>query len=74
MYEWIIIDSDDVNRFNAKRVKAVHPTPIPPVIITRVVAIDYEGELSLIIHTDRKIRLEECVDMGCVHLVDDSLP
>ena len=72
MYEWIIIDGDDVNRYNAKRVKAVHPTPISPVTITRVAATDYEGELSLIITTDRRVRLEECIDIGCIHLVDDS--
>ncbi len=72
MYEWIIIDGDDINRFNAKRVRAVHPTAIPPVRITKVTAIDYKGELSLLIHTDRKVNIEECIDPGCIHLVQST--
>jgi len=71
MYEWIIIDGEDVSRFNAKRIKAVHPTAIDPVRITRVTAVQYEGELNLIIHTDRKVRIEDCVDRGCKHLVEE---
>ena len=72
MYEWIIIDGDDVDRFNAKRIRAVHPTPIPPVKITRVTAIDYEGKISLLIHTNMRVDIEDCIDRGCKHLVQSS--
>ena len=71
MYEWAIIDGDAVCYNNAKKVNAVHPTAIKPVTITRVTAIDVEGKLRLLIHTDRKIKLEKCLDSGCVHLVED---
>ena len=70
MYEWAIIDGDDVNYDSAKKVKATHPTAIDPVKILRVTAIDCEGKLRLLIYTDRRIKLEECLDRGCIHLVE----
>jgi hypothetical protein len=70
MYEWAIIDSGNVNYASAKKVRAVHPTAIPPVRITRVTAVDFEGKLRLIIDVDRKVKIERCLDGGCVHLVE----
>ncbi len=70
VFEWAIIDGDDINFATAKKVKAIHPTPIPPVKITSVTAIEFEGKLRLIIDVDRKIKIEQCIDKGCVHLVE----
>ena len=72
LYEWAIIDGDDVCYSNAKKVKAVHPTAVLPVKITRVTATDDRlGNLRLLIYTDRKVKIENCVDIGCIHLVED---
>jgi hypothetical protein len=69
-FQWAIIDGQDVCYKTAKKVRAIHPTPIPPVTITRVTAIEYEGELRLIIDVDRRVKIEKCVDRGCIHLVE----
>ena len=69
MFEWAIIDNDDINYETAKKIKAIHPTVIYPVAITRVAAIKIEGKLRLIIYTNMPVKIEKCIDTGCIHLV-----
>ena len=73
MYEWAIIDDSKTSYLTAKKVKAVHPTAIEPVHITKVTATDnHKGTIRLLIYTNIKVKIEECLDRGCVHLVEDQ--
>jgi len=66
MTKFIIIDGDNVSRFNARWIEAWNIDAIHPLRIIRVAPVK-EGEV--LIYTDRKVsEVEDCLDPHCKHL------